>query len=173
MNISSSRRRLCVGGWILAALVLAGVNGWAWLSLESQALVGNSPTIKSLQQKLARLQAAKAREGRQMEGIGPGVFEARYTPRSAPETQPPTADPRPRDAAPEALPVLTGVVGRLTPQGGVEYAALLDRRLCRIRDRVGDFVVERISPSGVMLRRAGQEWFVEAPQPYHSSQRGD
>ena len=52
MKLWGNRQRLCLSGWITAALLLLGLNGFHLLALENQQLVGHSPTIKALRASL-------------------------------------------------------------------------------------------------------------------------
>ena len=60
MKLIGSKQQLCMGGWLLAALALAGINGFGFLSLESKPLPVSSMAVSSLRQKLALLESRLA-----------------------------------------------------------------------------------------------------------------
>ena len=60
MKLFGSKQQLCMGGWVLAALTLAGINGFEFVSLESKPLQGSSVAISSLRQKMALLESRLA-----------------------------------------------------------------------------------------------------------------
>jgi hypothetical protein len=176
MKISGSRQQMYMGGWLLAALVLLGLNASRFMSLE-QSLVGYSQTAKALQSKLHEFDKL----------VATGVFavkdrldlleaSARYpvgsrAAASAASVGARSGDPIP-DATQSLLPTLTGVMQTLDPRGAIDYSAVLNGRVCRVRDKIDEFTVVKISPAGVVVRRAGRSWVLESPTPYYSSDQG-
>lgn len=177
MKISGSRQRLCTGGWFLAALVLLGLNASQFMSLEQQPLVGYSQTVKMLQIKLQDFDKLLATGVFSLKdridlietgarsltnhkaGRGPGTASAQNS------AQIP-------DATENVLPTLTGIMQALDPRGAIYYRAVLNGRVCRVRDKIDEFTVVKISPGGVVVRRAGRNWTLDSPTPYYSSDQG-
>jgi len=176
MIIWGNRRRLCLGSWILAALLLIGLNGYHLIALENQPLVGHSPTIKALRLNLGHYENTLSTPVLCADDQRLHPILVRYAEPPAPA--PSASAPPPEITAPvpapdrTALPVLAGIVQALDQQGRQSYRALLDGQVCRTGDKVGSFVVARISPGGVVLNRAGQQWHVEAPAPRYSQDQG-
>ena len=178
MKISGGRYRLCRGGWLLAALVLLGLNAFQFMSLEQQPLVGYSQTIKVLQSKLQdfdkmlaagvfslkdRIDLIETSAGSlagHKAGGGSGTASAQKSAKIS-------------DGTENVLPTLTGTMQALDPRGGMDYRAVLNGRVCRVRDKIDNFIVVKISPTGVVVRRAGRSWTLNNPTPYFSSDQGN
>jgi hypothetical protein len=177
MIIWGNRRRLCFSGWILAALFLIGLNGFHLIALENQPLVGHSPTIKALRLNLSQYENTQSTPVLSSDDKRLPPILIRYAKPSTPA--PSTITPAPDVAAPvvaperTTLPVLAGIVQALDQQGRQSYWALLDGRVYRTDQKVGGFVVERISPRGVVLNRSGRQWHIEAPAPHYSQDQGN
>lgn len=178
MSLSGNKQHLCYGAWVAAAIILAGFNGIGFLSLEGQALEGYSPVIKSLQANLGRLEKVLSvqknidfsRSDIQR------VFSAYLSsPKQMPvetKTAPKKYQPLKKVAGQPALPDLGGILQVMDKNGERRYVALLDGKAYQANDRVTDFVVEKISAKGVVLRQAGKSWFIKPPNVYYSSDQG-
>ena len=178
MKITGSRQRLCLGGWLLAALVVIALNVFRFMVLEHQPLVGNSPTVKLLQTKLQQfdrtlaagvfafnnridlLDAFSASSGNRKSKNDRSVSEGQDGLQS-------------QAAKTTGLPSLSGIIHILDPLGSVYYQAVLDGQVCREKDKVADFTVVKISPAGVVIRRSGRKWTIKGPTPYFSRDQGD
>ncbi len=177
MKISGSRQRLCYGGWLLGALILLGLNAFEFMSLEQQPLVGHSQTIRMLQSKLREFDKA----------LATGVFSLKdrigLIEASAGRSKGGTGDDAKAaaghgsaqipDAAQHALPTLSGIMQALDPRGAIYYRAVINGRVCRVRDKIDEFTVVKISPTGVVVRRAGRNWTLDKPTPHYSSDQGE
>ena len=173
MKLVGSKQKACICGWLLAALAIAGVNGYGFIALESKPLQASSATIVSLRQKFARLESRLAENAaRAFDGIG--ISGASF---------PLSADSRVKVASPEKspaaslpdkvqLPNLSGIMRVDAPTGRMHHLAVLDGRVYREKDQVMAFVVEKISAEGVSLVRQGSRWFIESPRPRYSSDQG-
>jgi hypothetical protein len=177
MRISGSRQQLYMGGWLLAALVLLGLNASRFMSLEQQPLVGYPPAVKALQSQLQLFDKMAAA----------GVFavkdqldllkaDARFSTGGKAAASSGSAGAKSggqiADAAANVLPTLSGIMQALDPSGAVYYRAVLNGRVCRVRDKIDDFTVVKISPAAVVVRRAGRRWKLDRPTPYFSSDQG-
>lgn len=177
MKISGSRQRLCMGGWLFAALVLLGLNASQFMSLEQQPLVGYSPTVKALQSKLQDFDRMAASGGFSMKDqlnlLKAGAwFSAGSATAGRSGAAKATNGSQVPDATESVLPTLTGIVQALDPRGAIYYRAVLNGRVCRVRDNIDEFTVVKISPSAVVVRRAGRSWTLDSPTPYFSSDQG-
>lgn len=171
-----NRRRLCFSGWILAALLLIGLNGFHLLALENQPLVGHSPTIKALRLNLSQWENALTRLAMSSDDSALRPVFARYQPPVDPPTEAvpePSAEPSAQTPPRIALPALSGIVQALDQQGQQTYLAVLDGRVYRTNDQVGTYVVEQILPRAVILNHAGRQWHIECPTPNYSEDRGN
>ncbi len=178
MKISGSRQRLCVGGWFLAALLLFGLNASRFMSLEHQPLVGYSRTIKALQSRLQDFDKMAAtgvfslKDQFNLREAGARYSTGSKTAENSGEAKAKNVSKAP-DATGSALPALTGIIQAMDPRGAIHYRAVLNGRVCRTRDKIDEFTVVRISPSGVVVRRAGRSWTLDSPTPFFSSDQGN
>ncbi len=178
MKIGGSKQRLCIGGWCLSALVLMGLNAFRLMTLEQQPLVGYSQTIKAVQARLQDFDKT----------VATGIFSLkdRISPVSAASrfsTNSKTAmrhedgkgaqEMRIADGAETMLPTLSGILQALDLRGTVTYRAILNGRVCGERDKIDAFTVVKISPTAVVVRRAGRNWTLDSPTPYFSSDQGE
>jgi hypothetical protein len=177
MIIWGNRRRLCFSGWILAALFLIGLNGSRLIALQNQPLVGHSPTIKALRLNLNRWENALTTLAWSFDdsGLSPAFVRYRQPPKESSTNAVAAPEDKPSIQTPDmiTLPVLSGVVEALAQQGKQTYLAVLDGRVYQTGDRVATFVVERISPHGVILNRSGRQWHIEGPTPNFSEDQGN
>jgi hypothetical protein len=172
MKTFGGKQRLCVSGWLMAALIIAAINGHAFMTLESTPLEGSSIVIKSLRAKIARLDGV-------LSGNRFNLFEQA----GDKEWVSSLRIPQPNEHAAEAemplhgvetiaLPVLSGIVRVAHSTRAPYYMAVLDGHVCRERERVKEFVVGKISAQGVLLLREGEQWYIESSAPYYSSDQG-
>ena len=178
MKIKGSRQRLCIGGWILAALIVLGLNTYQFISLEQQPLVGYSQTVKVLQAQLRDFDTAAATGvfalKDRIQQIEAGAwFSTRRKPADHSGTTKAVGGTPIPDAAGMLLPTLSGIIQALDPRGGTDFRAVLNGRVCRVRDKIDEFTVVKISPGTVVVRRAGRNWILNTPTPYFSSDQGD
>lgn len=177
MKHYGSIQRLCMGGWLLAAVILAWVNGLYFMALESEPVKGDPATIRALRMKLSRLESVAADSAQHLIGQDDtqGFFAAYRVPQSAPMTPSATSadgGSAPVAAAATGLPVLTGILQVLDRPGAPYYLAVLNGRVCGEQDQVSEFTVGKISSEGVALHRSGGRWFIESPRPYYTSDQG-
>jgi hypothetical protein len=177
MKISGSRQQLCMGGWFLAALVLLGLNVSRFVSLEHQPLVGYSQTVKTLHSglqdfdKMVATGVFSLKNQVNLLEAGPW-FSAGSTAEANPGDVKAKSGSQIADAAEILLPTLTGILQALDPRGTIDYRAVLNGRVCRVKDKIDEFTVVKISPAGVIVRRAGRSWRLDSPTPYYSSDQG-
>jgi hypothetical protein len=178
MKISGNIQRTCLGGWLLAALCIGGINIHQFAMMENQTLSGYSQTIKMLQANLLQFNQTLA------DGLFSLAGQVKL-PESDVSTKvagkavkkiPASADRHAsgtQDTDTIILPSLTGIVHVVPTNGTVYFQALLNGRLCRAKDEIDGFTVDKISPKGVVVRRAGIKWTIESPTPYYSSDQGN
>jgi hypothetical protein len=177
MKISGSKQQMYIGGWLLAALVLLGLNASRFMSLEQQPLVGYSQTVKSLQSQLRAFDKMAAtgvfavKERFDLLKVGARLSTGGKTAASSGSARAKSSGSIP-DAAASVLPTLSGIMQAMDPSGGVDYRAVLNGRVCRVRDKIDEFTVVKISSAAVVVRRAGRSWTLESPAPYFSSDQG-
>lgn len=178
MKIAVSKKRLYCGAWLLATVMLGGLNALALMSLEAQPTVGYSDTIRELQANLPRFDAILGGRGlpfhldwKLSEFFNPSpVIDNGSTVRLS--THEPT-EHRNQDPEPTPLPLLSGIIQTLDSNGSVHFQAVLNGRSYREKDRLDDYSIDQITPAGVVLRRSKQAWFIQCPTPYFSSDQGE
>jgi hypothetical protein len=174
MQIFGDSRRLALGAFILAGLLLIGFNA-AWLTrLLNPSLPENSAAVKTAAAHWHAYQAAEERLARREAAAG--VLLARW-PIPEPRRQTRSATPGARQAPAAAavdviLPKVSGILQIAQPGGAPRTLALIGGRLRGERDQISGFTVERITAAGVALGRGGQSWFAPAPQVPFSVDRG-
>lgn len=178
MKITDNIQRTCLGGWLLAALLIGGMNIHQFAMMENQPLAGYSQTIKMLQANLLQFDQTLA-EGlfslaSRVELPKPDVLTKEAG--KAVKGIPVSVDgdvPGPQTTNTIILPSLTGIAKVVRTNGTVYFQALLNGQLCRSKDEIDGFTVDNISPKGVVVRRAGVKWSIESPTPYYSSDQGN
>ncbi|MFO7494771.1 MAG: hypothetical protein R6X05_03955 [Desulfobacterales bacterium] len=174
MQIFGGTRRLALGAFILAGLLLIGFNA-AWLTrLLNPPLPVNSTAVKTAVAQWRAYQAAEERLARKAEVLG--VMWASW-PASEPrrENRPVEllAAPAPALAADDArLPAVNGILQIAEPGGSSRILALIGGRARGENDQVSGFTIERITVAGVAFGRDGRRWFAPAPVVPFSVDRG-
>lgn len=159
-----NRKSLVVTGWLVAALLLLAGLGTELMALISSPPVAESPELRSARRNLRDLEAATAGISRpDVETakldrvlIGPGGVPAAAAASGAAMTAEVLEDVSP-------LPRLSGIMRIQNADGRVRYRAMLDGRDLGERGRVDGFTVQKISPAGVVLAKAGKQWSLPAP----------
>jgi len=177
MKLLGSRQSVCFSGWLMAALVLLGLNGFHLMALENQQIVGHSPAIKTLRANLIQWENSMKARAMPDGGYPFEPLQIRYSeaqPRDTAPSPPKSAEAVPA-APPEAvnLPVVRGVLRTVDRRGRETYLAVLDGQVCQPDDRIDAFVVREVSRKGVLLEGQGQQWYLECPAPAYSENRGD
>ena len=174
MHRLGSRIHALVGLWILAGLVVAGVNGTMLMSLLDEPLAGYSSGVRMADQgfrKYHQLVAAQAEKITSGMDLLMGRFKIGVVEEEKPVVQEPSAPPllvKKRAPAPVALPMLTGIMTSRSSDGGARRLAVLDGRICAEGEQLGNLTVMRIARGGVSLVKGDQAWFLKAPDIAYS-----
>ncbi len=174
MHRLGSRIHALVGLWILAGLVVVGVNGTMLMSLLDEPLSGYSSGVRMADQGFRNyhlLMAAQAEKITSRMDLLIGRFKPEIVGEGKPVVQQPPAQPalaRKRAPAPVALPTLTGILTSRSSDGDAMQLAVLDGRICAEGDRLGNLTVMRIARGGVSLVKGDQAWFLRAPDLAYS-----
>ncbi len=174
MHRLGNRIHALVGLWILAGLVVLGVNGTMLMSLLDEPLAGNSSGVRMADhgfrnyRMLVTTQAEKITSGMDLltSWFEPVAVEAEKP--AFQQTPAPPSYARKRAPAPVTLPALTGIMTSRSSDGGSRRLAVLDGRICAEGDRLGTLTVMRIARRGVSLVRRDQAWFLKAPDIAYS-----
>jgi hypothetical protein len=162
------------GLWILAGLVVLGINGYTLASLFSAPLSGYSEGVRIVNGGLMQYRALLYAEAEKItEGMD--LLATRFRPKvveeekQVPVTVSATRSPKKIPAPPPVvLPALTGIIMSRSTNGTIGRRALMEGRVCCEGDRVGDFTVKRISARGVSVVRDHRRWFIKVPEISYS-----
>ncbi len=169
MHRLGSRIHVLVSLWILAGLVVVGVNGAMLMSLLDEPLAGYSGGVRMADQgfrKYRLLVTAQAEKITSGMDLLMGRFETRAVEEEKPVLHQPAALPslaKKRAPAPVALPTLAGILASRSSDGHARWLAVLDGRICAEGEQLGNLTVKRIANGGVSLARGDQSWFLKAP----------
>ena len=176
MIILGSSKRFYISGWILAAFILLGFNGFALLSLFSPPLVGRSQETRLASQKWHKLENRLALIQKEaFDNIDLKPIVARFSPDlDVVKKQPPGSQAVKSESEAESEvqpPILTGIMKISDAHGNHRLFALIEGKRLMENDRVRDFTVQKITNHGAVLSRNGKTWFVPAPEVYFSLDR--
>jgi hypothetical protein len=173
-----SSKRLCIGGWILAALILLGINGFALASLFSPPVTGRSKETRLASQKWFRFENKLTLILKEsFDNIDPKPIAERFSP-DITAVKKTFAGPQAVQNGLEAEseiqpPVLSGIMKILDTRGNHRSFALIEGKRLKVNDRIRGFTIHKITSRGVELSKDGQAWFVPAPEIYFSLDRED
>jgi len=182
MIVKSNPKRMIIGLWVLAALLILWYNAAAMTSLLDQPLAGLSPQAKAAITKWQRLEMQITSQLKETLHIQ--ELEKYLTAIDMEKVKAilPKKDTKPKPAAKkEALPVkkeevilpkVNGIVEIHNAAGESVFRAIIDGKTREVKSRIGDFLLVRIDTSGVLLTRKGESWFIDAPQVEFSVQGG-
>ena len=167
--------RFMISLWIVAGLVVAGINGGIGLFLLDAPLSGYSDGVRAIDRGLREYRQRRALASQTVSNAM-SALRTRFVQSPLPSTESAARPPLPTVSPPEPapkrpprveLPVLSGVLTRRTADGEVRRRAILDGRLYAEGDRIGDLTLKTISIRGVTLVRGGRQWLLDAPDtPY-------
>jgi hypothetical protein len=173
------KQRSFMGAWVLAALLILGVNGLNLTNLLDQPLLGNPREVKGIRRQwklLEQLSALAIREAKAVADVDLDSVFSRFEPMSVLKVWEDDAGSvegeEEKDAGP-ALPVLTGILSVSDLEGNVRSTAVFSGKRYGEKDEMQGFRIERIAEEGVYLTREGEHWFIPAPEGEFTSVRRD
>ncbi len=172
MVVKGNPKRLIIGLWVLAALLILWYNAAAMTSLIDKPLPGLSSDARATIAKWQRLESYIAMRMKEVidlqeiEKIFARIDFKTQTVLPAKKTE-----PRPKTAQKLEpvrkkkieLPSLSGILAVYGTNGDVVYLAVIDGKTREKKSRVGDFVIESIDAKGILLAQNKESWFVPAP----------
>lgn len=169
-----SRTHALVGLWILAGLMVVGVNGYVLMALMDEPLAGYSSEVRDVERSLRRYgQLLTAEAQKAISGID--RLASRFAPVAVEPEKPALQKSTARSAAvkqtvdlPVVLPSLTGIVTSRRTDGTANRLAVMDGRICVEGDRLGELTVTLIDVDGVSLVSDDRAWFLKAPEIAYS-----
>jgi hypothetical protein len=174
MHRSGSRVQALIGLWILAGLVVVGINGAMLMSLLDEPLAGYSTGVRTADRGFRQYRMLVAAEAHKITS-GMDLLASRFGPRVEDTEKPATQrvpDPpsvvKPVKPPAVKLPTLTGVLTRRSTDRIATRLAVIDGRICAVGDRCRGFTVKAITREGVSLVRNKQTWFIKVPETTYS-----
>jgi hypothetical protein len=172
-----SRKRLCIGGWVLAAFIFLGYNGFVLASLFSPPLVGRSKETRLASQKWLRLEKKNSLIMKEnIDNIDLKSIVSRLTPDLSvvkKRFSQPQVETREFEGKFEIKPpVLTGIMKILDAQGNLRSFALIEGKRLMEKDSVRGFNVQKVTNKGVVLTKRKKTWFIPTPKVYFSLDQG-
>ncbi len=171
----SNPKRMIIGLWVLAALLILWYNAVAMTSLLDQPMTGLSPQARESMTKWQRLEI-------QIESQLKEKFSAQEFDKflSAIDIEKVKAILPPKKTKPQinvakkttepvkkkeiVLPELNGIVAIHDAAGETIHLAVIDGKTREEKSRIGDFLLERIDAEGILITREGKSWYIDAPQ---------
>jgi hypothetical protein len=174
-----TRKRLCIGGWILVALLLVGFNGFKLMSFFNPELPGQSRSVKEAMKKWRQLEdRVPTTIVEALDNINLSVAFAeynKYTPVSHKQKNK-VSTPRSGVANEKKiniqLPSLTGILRTTDAHGNTRSIAVINGEYLGEGERVLGFMVQKISEEGIILTRGGVRFSVPAPKVKFSLDQG-
>ena len=172
------KQRSFMGAWVLAALIILGVNGLNMADLLDQPLLGNSREVKGIRRQwklLEQLSSLAIKEAKAVAEVDLDRVFARFEPLSVLnvwDTGTEAEEAQAEESGP-ILPVLTGLLSVSDLKGNVRSTAVFYGRRYKERDEIQGFRIEKIAEEGVYLTKWGTNWFVPAPEGEFTSIRKD
>ena len=179
MVLTPKNKRIAIGLWVLAALLVLWYNAAAVSSLWDRELTAMSPGARATIAKSQQLQSRISQgllaliDPLQIENIAARIDSRKLKPAPVKKkgVTPPQAANKRVDPTPEAkvkLPSLDGIIAVYRPITGETYIAVMDGNALEEQNRINNFVLKKIDAKGVLLSRGAKTWFVPAPQVDYS-----
>jgi hypothetical protein len=174
-----TRKRLCIGGWVLVALLLVGFNGFKLMSFFNPELPGQSRSVKEAMKKWRQLEnRVPANLVETLDTVNLNVAFAEYTtytPVSHKQTKE-VSTPRTKAAKEKTinikLPNLSGILRTTDAHGNIRSIAVINGEYLGEGERVLGFMVQKISDEGIILIRGDARFSVPAPKVRFSLDQG-
>ena len=172
------KQRSFIGAWVLAALVVLGVNGLNMTNLLDQPLLGNSREVKGIRRQwklLEQLSSLAIKEAKAVAEVDLDRVFSKFEPMSVLKVWDTGTEAEGMQAEESGpiLPTLTGIMSVSDLEGNVRSTAVFHGERYKEKDQVQGFSIEKIAEEGVYLTKWGTNWFVPAPEGEFTSVRKD
>ena len=174
-----TRKRLCIGGWVLVALLLVGFNGFKLMSFFNPELPGQSRSVKEAMKKWRQLEdRVPATIVEALDNINLSVAFAEYTKYTPVSHKQKNKVSTPRSGVANEkkiniqLPSLTGILSTTDAHGNTRSIAVINGDYLGEGERVSGFMVQKINEEGIILVRGGARFSVPAPKVKFSLDQG-
>jgi hypothetical protein len=181
MTLTPNHKRLAIGLWVLAALLVLWYNAVAFLSLWDRELTAMSPGARATIAKRQQLESRMAQkllgviDPLQINHIAAKIDGRRVVPPPKPiggtPVQAVVKKVKPAPKVEVKLPSLDGIIAVYHPSKGKTYLAVMDGKTLEERSGINDFVIQSIDAKGVLLARGAKAVFIPAPQIAYSKDK--
>ena len=160
----------------MAALLLVGYNGFTLASLFNPSLVGRSIEVKLASQKWRQFEERSSLAAKNaldfdldqiLSRVIPG-FQKQEKRTSRPQAVEGVAG---KNAIGTKLPSLAGIMGFTDVNGNKQLLAVIEGRAYPEKAQIQGYTIQEITQKGIVLKKAGTDWFVSAPEVYFSLDR--
>ena len=170
------KKRVFIGSWVIAALLLLAYNVYALMSVLGLPLFGHSEEVKRVRQQYQQFMAANT--GTDMAAFADADLDqvlARliHAVHKHQKTNLVSLRRKVKAVGKPKLPKITGVLQISDIQGNSRMVAVIDGRRLGEEERVQGFTVREITKQGAILARGGSSWFVPAPKGQFTVVRAD
>ncbi len=172
-----SRKRLCIGGWVLVAFIFLGYNGFVLASLFSPPIAGLSKETRLASRKWLGLEKKISLIMKEsVDNIDLKPIVSKFAPDlKVVKKQPPQSESQLFEFEGNLeikLPVLTGIMQILDARGNQRSFALIEGKRLMEKDSIRGFNVQKVTNKGVVLTKKGKTWFIQTPEVYFSLDHG-
>jgi len=166
-----------VGGWILAALLLVGYNGFNFMLLLDPILPRRSNAAMLASQKWQEFQKKQSKAVKTvLDNIDLDLILSRTKPYSGEDTKaaeiPKEKEEKEGGKKEVTLPKLTGILQVSNVNGTISSLAVIEGKTLHEQDKVLDFTIEKITNKGVIITKGGKKWFIPTPKVHFSLDHG-
>jgi hypothetical protein len=164
--------RAFIGGWVIAAISILGLNLGRLGDLHYPPMAEKSPLVNTIRFKLYQLEQVLSERKSELDTLWdrPVLLTNLTKPPILPKTisdefrkeDPPGLDKT------VLLPKLSGIMMVGGNSGKTRYSAVLNGKVCSEKEKFNEFKIEEISSNGVLLTQNKRSWFVPAPEVYYS-----
>ena len=170
MSRQANRKRLWLGYWILAALLLLSYSGYKMVTLMTPAIPLLSQEMKGTRENLHKIQKLASLS---IKGIEDNlnldrVFQV-FTRKSQEKTKAVTIQKKEKEPDP---PEISGIFQTITSQGKAEYHAVIKGKCLKKNDSVDGFTVKEITWEGVTFSKKDKKWSIPSPNVGFSLDKG-
>ena len=171
----SNPKRLIIGLWVLAALLILWYNAVAMTSLLDQPMAGLSPQARESITKWERLEIQIASQLKDKFSVQEfdkflsaidieKVKAVLPVKKTKPKTKASKKTTKPVKKKEIILPKLNGILAILDVRGQTLHLAVIDGKTREEKSRIGEFTLERIDAEGILISQEDQSWFIHRPQ---------
>jgi hypothetical protein len=163
--------RVFIGGWIIAAILILGLNLEKIGDLQYSPMVESSPLVNTIRLKHYHFEQVLSERKADLDiSWNRSVLLTNLTkPPVLPKTVSGETQKEDTPGLYRAvqLPKLSGIL-MVGGNSKSRYSAVLDGKVCSENEICSEFKVQEISSSGVLLSQNKKSWFIPAPEVYYS-----